>query len=34
LVKQPWDVPAAIDFGEGQRLIPLRAGEAVTWRLA
>jgi len=34
LVKQPWNVPAAIDFGEGRRLIPLRAGEAVTWRLA
>ena len=34
LVKEPWDVPAAIDLGEGQRLIPLRAGEAVTWRLA
>ena len=33
LVKQPWNVPAAIDFGEGRRLIPLRAGEAVTWRL-
>ncbi len=33
LVKQPWTVPAALGAG-GTTLIPLRAGEAVGWRLA
>ncbi|MFN3593855.1 MAG: dihydroorotase [Thiobacillaceae bacterium] len=33
LVREPWSVPAALDFGEGRRLIPLRAGETVAWRL-
>ncbi len=34
LVREPWQVPQELDFGEGQRLIPLRAGETVAWRLA
>ena len=33
LVKSPWEVPAALDFGDGERLVPLRAGEPVAWRL-
>ncbi len=34
LVKQAWEVPASVDFGAGQQLVPLRAGESVAWRLA
>jgi dihydroorotase len=33
LVKQPWRVPDALPFADGDRLIPLRAGEEVAWRL-
>ncbi len=33
LIKQEWQVPDALDFG-GQRLVPLRAGETMKWRLA
>ena len=33
LVKAPWEVPPALDFGDGQLLVPLRAGETVAWRL-
>jgi dihydroorotase len=32
LCKDPWLVPTTQDFGQG-KLIPLRAGEAVGWRL-
>ncbi len=32
LVKQAWTVPEHLDFSTG-RLIPLRAGESVAWRL-
>jgi dihydroorotase len=32
LARQPWEVPASLDFG-GERLIPLRAGETVSWTL-
>ena len=33
LVKEAWPVPQHLDFG-ADRLIPLRAGESVAWRLA
>jgi dihydroorotase len=33
LVKQAWQVPAAYPFGDGE-LVPYRAAEAVSWRLA
>ena len=33
LVREPWDVPADCAFG-AERIVPLRAGETVRWRLA
>ncbi|HEU0187751.1 MAG TPA: dihydroorotase [Gallionellaceae bacterium] len=33
LRKQDWQVPASVGFGE-HRLVPLRAGEVVKWKLA
>jgi dihydroorotase len=33
LVKESWQVPEELQFGE-DRLVPLRAGETITWRLA
>jgi dihydroorotase len=33
LIKQPWIVPAAYPFGDGE-LVPYRAAEALSWRLA
>lgn len=33
LVKAPWKVPPTLDFGGGELLVPLRAGETITWRL-
>jgi len=32
LVREPWDVPAELAFGEGT-LVPLRAGERLAWRM-
>lgn len=32
LVKAPWEVPHAIEYGESE-LTPLRAGETLSWRL-
>ena len=32
LVREPWQVPAELDYGAG-RLVPLRAGEAVNWKI-
>jgi dihydroorotase len=32
LVREPWQVASELDFGPG-KLIPLRAGETVNWRL-
>jgi dihydroorotase len=32
LVREAWTVPAELEFGD-QRLVPLRAGEQVRWRL-
>jgi dihydroorotase len=32
LAKEPWTVPADLPFGE-QRLVPMRAGESMPWRL-
>jgi dihydroorotase len=34
LVKEPWEVPQRYDFGAGEELVPLRAGERIAWRLA
>ena len=33
LVREEWTVPDVLPFGEG-RLVPLRAGEAIPWKLA
>ena len=33
LVREAWDVPADCAFG-AERIVPLRAGETVRWRLA
>ena len=33
LVKEPWAVPAELAFGD-DTLVPMRAGEAVAWKLA
>jgi dihydroorotase len=33
LTKRPWTAPESYDFGEG-RVVPLRAGESIGWRLA
>ncbi len=32
LRREPWDVPAALPFGDDE-LVPLRAGERIAWRL-
>ncbi|KOR31290.1 dihydroorotase [Achromatium sp. WMS2] len=32
LVKQPWQVPMSYAFGD-QKVIPLRAGETITWQI-
>jgi dihydroorotase len=33
LVREPWTSPASYPFGDGQRLVPLRSGERIAWRL-
>ena len=33
LEKAPWEVPAEYDFG-GEKVVPLRAGRTLGWRLA
>ena len=33
LKKDPWKVAATLPFGEGGELVPLRAGEPISWRL-
>jgi len=33
LVREPWQVPAGYPYGDGT-IVPLRAGEAVGWRIA
>ena len=33
LVRSEWQVPASLPFGPGEELIPLRAGEAIPWKL-
>ena len=33
LVREPWTVPHSIAFGDDE-LVPLRAGEAISWKLA
>ncbi|HLT37269.1 MAG TPA: dihydroorotase [Enhygromyxa sp.] len=32
LIREPWTVPAELEFG-GETVVPLRAGESVRWRL-
>ncbi len=32
LVREPWTVPASLDFAD-QQLVPLRAGESLNWRV-
>lgn len=34
LVKESWTAPAALPYADGDELVPLRAGEAITWRLS
>ncbi len=34
LERQDWMVPAAIAFGDGEELVPLRGGESIPWKLA
>lgn len=34
LQRNAWKVPAAYDYLEGESLVPLRAGEALSWQLA
>lgn len=31
LVRRPWAVPAAVPLGEGEEVVPLRAGETMGW---
>jgi len=33
LEKRSWEIPPAYDYGDGERLVPLRAGEALAWQL-
>lgn len=33
LVRQPWSIPAHIDLPAGQALVPLAAGQTLSWRL-
>ncbi len=33
LVREPWTVPQSLAFGDGE-LVPLRAGETISWKLA
>ena len=34
LRREAWKVPASYDFGNGEQLVPLRAGESIDWRFA
>lgn len=34
LVRESWTMPATLDYAEGETLVPLRAGEALLWRMA
>ena len=33
LAREDWPVPAALPFGPGAELVPLRAGESIPWKL-
>jgi dihydroorotase len=33
LTREDWIVPAAIPFGHGEELVPLRAGDSIPWKL-
>jgi dihydroorotase len=34
LAREAWTAPAAIPFGPGEELVPLRAGQSIPWKLA
>ncbi|MBB3182492.1 dihydroorotase [Halomonas fontilapidosi] len=33
LVRQPWQLPETLPYAEGQRIVPLAAGETLEWKL-
>ena len=33
LVREPWQLPASLPYAAGQRIVPLRAGETLAWKL-
>ncbi|WP_163575674.1 dihydroorotase [Halomonas faecis] len=33
LVREPWALPASLPYADGQRIVPLLAGESLAWRL-
>ncbi|WP_300270572.1 dihydroorotase [Halomonas sp.] len=33
LVREPWTLPASLPYADGQRIVPLRAGERLDWKL-
>ncbi|WP_163557248.1 dihydroorotase [Halomonas sp. NO4] len=34
LVREPWTLPASLPYADGQRIVPLLAGESLEWQLA
>ncbi|QTP59157.1 dihydroorotase [Billgrantia antri] len=33
LVREEWTLPASLPYADGQRIVPLKAGETLSWRL-
>ena len=33
LVREPWQLPTSLPYAAGQRIVPLRAGETLAWKL-
>jgi len=33
LIREEWTVPSSLPFGDGEQLVPLRAGETIPWKL-
>ncbi|SDO10121.1 dihydroorotase [Halomonas shengliensis] len=33
LVREPWTLPESLPYADGQRIVPLRAGETLEWKL-
>ena len=33
LVREEWTMPASFAYGDGQRIVPLQAGEMLTWKM-